>query len=95
MALPQYVPITVALTLMIGAVTAVAGMILLGGMPRLNNPMFAWDLFEKGASRSFFIAVEANDSKFKTAVVTELLQGVGALDLVAIHEETSESANRE
>jgi len=95
MALPQYVPITVALTLMIGAVTAVAGMILLGGMPRLNNPMFAWDLFEKGASRSFFIAVEANDCKFKTAVVTELLHGVGALDLVAIHEETPESTTRE
>ena len=86
-ALPQYIPITVALTLMIGAVTAVAGMILLGGMPRLNNPMFAWDLFERGASRSFFIAVEAHDSKFTTASVTELLHDAGGLDVTAIHQE--------
>jgi hypothetical protein len=86
-ALPQFVPIMVALTLMIGAVTAVVGMILLGGMPRFNNPMFAWDLFAKGASRSFFIAVEAHDPKFTTASVTELLHDLGGRDLIAIHEE--------
>jgi hypothetical protein len=55
LALPQYIPIVVALTLMIGAITAVFGMILLGGMPKLNNPMFAWDLFAKEASRGFFM----------------------------------------
>jgi hypothetical protein len=86
-ALPQFVPITVALTLMIGAVTAVAGMILLSGMPLLNNPMFAWDLFQRGASRSFFIAVEAHDPKFTTSVVTELLHDLGGLDITAIHQE--------
>lgn len=89
-ALPQFVPITVALTLMIAAVTAVAGMIVLGGMPLLNNPMFAWDLFQRGASRSFFIAVEAHDPKFTTAAVTELLHDLGGLDITAIHQEDSE-----
>jgi hypothetical protein len=92
--LPQYIPITVALTLMIGAVTAVTGMITLGGMPRLNHPMFAWDLFERGASRSFFIAVEAHDIKFTTASVTELLRDAGGLDLIAIHLEAPEGSAR-
>ncbi len=86
-ALPLYMPITVALTLMIAAVTAVTGMILLGGMPRLNHPMFSWDLFECGASRSFFIAIEVRDPKFTMAAVTELLHNLGALDVTAIHEE--------
>jgi hypothetical protein len=84
-ALPQYVPIVVALTLMIGAIAAVTGMIILGGMPRLNNPMFAWDLFAKDASRGFFLAIEADDKKFTTAGVTELLHQLGAGDVTAIH----------
>lgn len=86
-ALPQYIPIVVALTIMIGAVTAVLGMIILGGMPRWNNPMFAWDLFAKDASRGFFLAVEARDRKFSTAALTELLHELGAGDITAIHEE--------
>ena len=93
-ALPQYVPIIVALTLMIGAVTAVGGMILLGGLPRLNNPMFAWDLFDRGASRGFFLAVEARDLKFSTAVVTELLHDFGAGNITAIHQESLEQDAR-
>lgn len=94
-ALPQFIPIVVALTLMISAVTAVAGMILLGGMPLFNNPMFAWDLFQRGASRSFFIAVEAHDPKFTTASVTELLHDLGGLDVTAIHQETFEEGARD
>jgi len=86
-ALPQYVPIVVALTLMIGAIAAVKGMIILGGMPRLNHPMFAWGLFAKDASRGFFLAVEAEDKKFSTAEVTELLGRLGAGDITAIHQE--------
>ena len=85
--LPVYIPITVALTLMIAAVTAVFGMILLGGLPRLNHPMFAWSLFERGASRSFFIAVESHDPKFTTARVTQLFRDLDGLDITAIHEE--------
>lgn len=94
-ALPQFIPIVVALTLMISAVTAVTGMILLGGMPLFNNPMFAWDLFERGASRSFFIAVEAHDPKFTTASVTELLHDLGGLDVTAIHQETFKEGPRD
>ena len=90
-ALPQYIPIVVALTLMISAITAVTGMILLGGMPRWNNPMFAWELFSKEASRGFFLTVEARDKKFNTESVTELLHTLGATDLIAIHEEAEEA----
>lgn len=90
-ALPEFIPITVALTLMIAAVTAVAGMILLGGMPRLNHPMFAWDLFQRGASRGFFVTVQAHDPKFNTAAVTNLLHDLGGVDVTAIHEEASDS----
>ena len=86
-ALPQYIPITVALTLMISAIVAVTGMILLGGMPRLNHPMLAWELFAKSASRGFFLTVEARDKSFNMAAVTELLHTLGATVLIAIHEE--------
>jgi len=89
-ALPQYVPIVVALTLMIAAIVAVKGMIILGGMPRLNHPMLAWDLFAKDASRGFFLAVPARDAKFNDAGVTELLHDLGATDVVTIHEEAEE-----
>ena len=84
-------PLVVELTLMISAITAVTGMILLGGMPRWNNPMFAWELFSKEASRGFFLTVEARDKKFNTESVTELLHTLGATDLIAIHEEAEEA----
>lgn len=87
-ALPQYIPITVALTLMISAIVAVKGMILLGGMPRMNHPMLAWELFSKNASRGFFLSVEAHDKKFQVAEVTELLHDLGSTDLIAIHLES-------
>jgi hypothetical protein len=86
-ALPMFVPIVVALTLMIAAVTAVVGMILLGGMPRWNHPMFAWDLFAKDASRGFFVSVESADRNFSVRGVTELLHAAGAADVTAIHQE--------
>lgn len=88
--LPQYVPITVALTLMLGALAAVKGMILLGGMPRLNHPMLAWDLFAKDASRGFFLAVSARDPRFAPENLTELLESSGAGDITAIHLEPSD-----
>jgi len=83
--LPQYVPITVALTLMLGALAAVTGMILLGGMPRLNHPMLAWDLFAKDASRGFFLAVRAAGGDFSAADAAELLLRLGGGDVTAIH----------
>lgn len=93
-ALPQYIPIIVALTLMIGAATAVNGMFVLGGMPRLNHPMFAWDLFSKEASRGFFLVVEASDKKFSLPVLSELLHDLGGSNLTAIHEEPLEESSR-
>jgi Protein of unknown function (DUF3341) len=84
-ALPMFVPIVIALTLMIAAVTAVIGMIVLGGMPRWNHPMFAWDLFAKDASRGFFVSVESTDRNFTVRGVTELLHAAGAGDVTAIH----------
>jgi hypothetical protein len=89
--LPQYVPIIVALTLMIGAVAAVKGMIILGGMPRLNHPMLAWDLFAKEASRGFFLAVSARDRNFSLAEVSEILGDAGAGNITAIHLEEPDS----
>jgi len=89
--LPQYVPIVVALTLMIGAVAAVKGMIILGGMPRLNHPMLAWDLFAKDASRGFFLAVAARDRNFSIGAVSEILEDAGAGDITAIHLEEPDS----
>ena len=87
-ALPMFVPIVVALTLMIAAVTAVVGMIVLGGMPRWNHPMFGWDLFAKDASRGFFVSVESSDSRFSVREVAELLESAGAGDVTAIHLES-------
>lgn len=89
-ALPQYIPIVVALTLMISAIVAVKGMILLGGMPRLNHPMFGWDLFAKDASRGFFLSVEASDKKFSVSGLTELIHELGGGDVTAIHLEAPE-----
>ncbi len=73
-----FVPISFETTILYAAFGAIAGMLLLNGLPRLYHPVFRGRTFARATNDGFFLTVEAADPKFdphETLVVLEELGG--------------------
>ena len=75
---PANVPVIFELTVLFSAYTAVFGMLMLNGLPRLYNPLFKHDRFRRATSDRFFVVVDATDPKFNEQQTTQLLLDAGA-----------------
>lgn len=76
--LPIYVPITFEITVLISSFAAMFGLFYLNGLPKLHNPLFNVDRFEKASDDGFFICIEASDNLFSKASVKKLFTDAGA-----------------
>jgi len=88
--LPGFVPILDLLMILLSAITSIAGMTLLGGMPRLHHPLWEWDAFMRATHDKFFIVLEANDPRFSEKASIDLLREIGGTNLTYIGEEEAE-----
>jgi len=84
---PAFFPIMFELTILASAFTAVFGMLIMNGLPRLNHALFNWDRFKKVTEDKFFAAIESSDPKFSPVAVRELLESVGGTNVTLIHGE--------
>jgi len=66
-ALPASIPITFELTVLLGSIGAVVGLIVVTGFPRLYHPLFTSERFRRATSDRFFISIEAADPQFERA----------------------------
>ncbi len=82
---PAFFPVMFELTILLSAFTAVFGMLILNGLPRLNHQLFNWDRFKKVTEDKFFVAIEARDQKFSTRSVSDFLESLGATNITTIH----------
>jgi hypothetical protein len=82
---PAFFPIMFELTILISAFTAVIGMLLMNGLPRLNHELFNWDRFKKVTEDKFFVAIESADPKFSERPVREFLASLGGTNITTIH----------
>jgi len=82
---PAFFPIMFELTILISAFTAVFGMLIMNGLPRLNHPLFNWDRFKKVTEDKFFVAIESGDPKFSERSVRDLLESLGGTNITTIH----------
>lgn len=73
---PSYMPITFECTILFAAATAVFGMLILNGLPRLYNPLFNVDEFARASQTSFFLCVQADDPNFDLDSTSRLLEGM-------------------
>lgn len=78
-AIEPSVPIMFELTILFSALTAVAGMLALNGLPRPYNPLFYSERFMRATDDGFFLHIAASDAKFEEARTATLLQKLGAL----------------
>ena len=82
---PAFFPVMFELTILLSAFTAVFGMLIMNGLPRLNHQLFNWDRFKKVTEDKFFVAIESDDPKFSTRSVKDFLESLGGTNITTIH----------
>jgi Protein of unknown function (DUF3341) len=75
---PAFIPITFEMTVLFAAFSAVLGMLILNKLPQPYHPVFNLPNFALATRDRFFLAVEANDPKFKHGEVVDLLKSLNA-----------------
>lgn len=75
---PAFVVPAFETTVLLAALTAVVGMLVLNGLPRPYHPVFNAPGFATASRDRFFICIEANDPKFDRQTTREFLSRLGA-----------------
>ncbi len=76
--LPAAIPITFELSVLLGSLGAVVGLLFVTGFPRLHHPLFGSERFRRATSDRFFISIEAADPRFDLARTRALLEWLTA-----------------
>jgi hypothetical protein len=76
---PAFVPICFEMAVLSAAVTAFVTALVLGGMPRLWDPVFEIDGFERATIDRFWLAIDAGAIGIDRGAVTAALEGAGAV----------------
>ena len=61
---PVFIPITFEMLILVGALAAFLGMMLLNGLPRPHHPVFNVPQFARSSQDRFFLCIEATDTQF-------------------------------
>jgi hypothetical protein len=73
---PSFIPVTFELTILIGGLSAVIGMLALNGLPMPYHPVFNVPRFALASQNRFFLCVEATDPKFDREGTRRVLEGL-------------------
>lgn len=84
LSMPAFIPVMFELTILLAALTAVFGMLILNGLPRLHHPLFHSERFLRASDDRFFIAIEAKDPKFSRARTESFLRSLNAVAVEAV-----------
>ena len=78
---PSFIPITFECTVLLSALSGIAGMFAVNGLPQPYHPVFDTPHFERATSDRFFLSVEATDPKFDLGETRRLLEGLDPLNV--------------
>lgn len=78
---PSYIPITFELGVLLAALSALVGMLLLNGLPQPYHPIFNAKNIEYVTRDKYFLCIEATDKQFDAGQTAEFLRGLGATDV--------------
>jgi Protein of unknown function (DUF3341) len=80
------IPITFELGVLIGAFSAVIGMFVLNGLPRLHHPVFEIEAFRSAQIDRFWVSIATEDGSKPDALKAQLAS-LGAEDISTVLEE--------
>ena len=75
---PSFVPVSFELTILVAALCAVFGMLLMNGLPMPYHPLFNSSRFSLASSHAFFLCIEAADKNFNREETLQFLRGLQA-----------------
>ncbi len=76
--LPAAIPVAFELTILLAAIGAFVGMLVLNGLPTWSHPLLNNERFRRVTTDKFFISIEADDPKFDQEQTTSFLTSLGA-----------------
>src|SRR5579883_2843254 len=71
--LESSIPVMFESTILFSAFTAVFGMLILNGLPRLYHPIFKYQEYHRATDDAFLLAIRADDPKFTVEGATQTL----------------------
>jgi hypothetical protein len=80
----SFIPPAYETTILLSAIGAAVGMLILNGLPQPYHPVFNVPAFARASQDKFFLAIEATDPKFDAVATKEFLQGLHARQVVEI-----------
>ena len=79
-----FVPVAFAVTVLISAITATFGMMVINRLPQLFHPLFESKNFARFSDDGFFVSVDANDPKFDATRTGDFLKSIGGKNVEVI-----------
>jgi hypothetical protein len=86
LSLPAFIPVMFELTILFSALTAVFGMFLMNGLPRLHHPLFKSSRFGRVTNDRFFVVIEARDPRFLRGKTEAFLKSLNPMAVEAVDE---------
>jgi hypothetical protein len=82
--IPSFIPITFETTVLLAALSAFIAVFAFCGLPRLWNPLFEVDGFERASIDRYFLAVDARDVRFDADRTKKELEAGAPLRVVRV-----------
>lgn len=93
---PVFIPIAFEVLILVAALAAFLGMVILNGLPHPNHPVFNVPEFARASQDRFFLCIESTDGRFDiktTAAFLASLNPSGEIIVVPIAPEAVEEAD--
>ena len=81
---PSFVPVVFEMTVLVGALFAVLGMLAMNGLPRPHHPLFGVPQFDRATQDRFFLCILSRDPLFHERTTREFLQRLGAKEVIDV-----------
>lgn len=83
---PSFVPVVFELAVLFSALSMVAGLLILNGLPEPYHPVFNVAAFGRATRDRFFLCLEARDPCFRREDTRQFLEQLGAREVADVYE---------